>query len=395
MPDGGYDRVIKVLGGLDDISAAAWDACAGSSNPFVGYTFLKALEDSGSVSAETGWLPRHIVLQNAAGEIEGCAPLYLKTHSYGEYVFDWGWADAYERAGGRYYPKLQCAVPFTPVPGPRLLVRGDLPSEHKDECRRLLAAGLIRVAEQLELSSVHITFCEEDLWSSDTGVGGDMYLQRLGQQFHWHNQGYADFDDFLSQLNSRKRKAIKKERRRVAETGLDIRVLRGDEIAPHYWDAFYGFYRATTDKKWGQSYLRRSFFSMLGERMADKIALIVALDGDRPVAGALNLIGDDCLYGRNWGALEDHDFLHFECCYYQAIDFAINNGLARVEAGAQGPHKVQRGYLPTPTYSLHYLRDPRFQDAVADFLAHERREITREMRAIEAEMSPYRIADED
>jgi len=391
MPDGDDGRVIKVISGLDEIPAADWDACAGSDNPFVSHVFLHALEESGSVSNETGWLPRHLVLEGPDGRVDACAPLYLKSHSYGEYVFDWGWADAYERAGGRYYPKLQCAVPFTPVPGPRLLVRDDLAEAQQADCRRYLAAGMIRVAEQLELSSVHITFCPEDTWQE---VAGDTYLQRIGQQFHWHNNGYADFDDFLSALNSRKRKAIKKERRKVAESGLDIRVLRGDEIKPEYWDAFYRFYRSTTDKKWGQSYLRRSFFSMIGERMAEQIALVVALDGERPVAGALNLIGSDCLYGRNWGSLESHKFLHFECCYYQAIDFAIEHGLARVEAGAQGPHKVQRGYLPTPTYSLHYLRDPGFQDAVEDFLISERRAITREMREIEAEMSPYRQDDE-
>lgn len=391
MPDGDDGRVIKVISGLNEIPAADWDACAGSDNPFVSHVFLHALEESGSVSNETGWLPRHLVLEGPDGRVDACAPLYLKSHSYGEYVFDWGWADAYERAGGRYYPKLQCAVPFTPVPGPRLLVRHDLAEAQQADCRRYLAAGMIRVAEQLELSSVHITFCPEDTWQE---VAGDTYLQRIGQQFHWHNNGYADFDDFLSALNSRKRKAIKKERRKVAESGLDIRVLRGDEIKPEYWDAFYRFYRSTTDKKWGQSYLRRSFFSMIGERMAEQIALVVALDGERPVAGALNLIGSDCLYGRNWGSLESHKFLHFECCYYQAIDFAIEHGLARVEAGAQGPHKVQRGYLPTPTYSLHYLRDPGFQDAVEDFLISERRAITREMREIEAEMSPYRQDDE-
>ncbi len=391
MPDGDEVRVLKVISGLAEIPAADWDACAGPDNPFVSHVFLQALEESGSVSNETGWLPRHLVLEGADGRVEACAPLYLKSHSYGEYVFDWGWADAYERAGGQYYPKLQCAVPFTPVPGPRLLVRQDLTKAQQADCRRYLAAGMIRVAEQLELSSVHITFCPEETWQD---VAGDTYLQRIGQQFHWHNNGYADFDDFLSTLNSRKRKAIKKERRKVAESGLDIRVLQGDEIKPEYWDAFYHFYLSTTDKKWGQSYLRRSFFSMLGERMTESIALVVALDGDRPVAGALNLIGSDCLYGRNWGSLESHKFLHFECCYYRAIDFAIKHGLARVEAGAQGPHKVQRGYLPTPTYSLHYLRDPRFQDAVEDFLVAERRAVTREMREIEAEMSPYRQDDE-
>lgn len=391
MPDGNDSQVIKVLGGISDISAKDWDACAGTANPFIRHAFLSALEDSGSVSTETGWTPRHMVIEDAGGRICACAPLYLKTHSYGEYIFDWGWADAYERAGGRYYPKLQCAVPFTPVPGPRLLVRGDITGDARAHLKDLLASGMARVADQLKVSSVHITFCEEETWQI-IGAGGD-YLQRIGQQFHWHNHGYADFDDFLGALASRKRKAIKKERRKVADLGLDIRALSGPDIHERHWDAFYEFYLATTDKKWGQSYLHREFFSLLGARMADDIVLIVAFEGDEPVAGALNLKGADCLYGRNWGALETHKFLHFECCYYRAIEYAIEHGLARVEAGAQGPHKVQRGYLPTPTYSLHYLRDPGFQSAVEDFLKRERHAVEREMRDVTAIYSPYRQGD--
>lgn len=386
MPDGSDERIIKVLGEISEISAADWDVCAGSGNPFVSHAFLSALEDSGSASDETGWIPRHIVIETPDGRIEACAPLYIKTHSYGEYVFDWGWADAYERAGGRYYPKMQCAAPFSPVPGPRLLV-GERSAPDTIELKRLLLAGLTRVADQLKVSSVHITFCEEETWNIGADVG---YLQRIGQQFHWHNQGYRDFEDFLGQLTSRKRKSIRKERREVAETGLDIRVLEGSDIKEHHWDRFYEFYLATTDKKWGQSYLRRAFFSLLGERLADHIVMIAAFDGDRHVAGALNIKGADCLYGRNWGSLETHKFLHFECCYYQAIDYAIANGLARVEAGAQGPHKIQRGYLPVKTYSLHYLRDPGFADAVEDFLRRERRQVAYEIDAITAEHSPYR-----
>mgnify|MGYP003633153367 FL=1 len=391
MPDGDDARVIKVVGSLAEVSADAWDACAGDGNPFVRHGFLSAMEDSGSVTAETGWMPRHVILEGADGRLEACAPLYLKTHSYGEYIFDWGWAEAYERAGGRYYPKLQCAVPFPPAPGPRLLVRGDFEGDARRERLTILGAGMTKLAEQLTVSSVHITFCDKETWQV-LGDGGG-YLQRLSQQFHWHNQNYQSFDDFLGALSSRKRKSIRKERSKVAELGLDIRTLSGSDIKERHWDAFYDFYLSTTDKKWGQSYLRRSFFSMLGERMADNIVLIMTFDGDRPVAGALNLRGADCLYGRNWGALEDYKFLHFECCYYRAIDYAIEHGLARVEAGAQGPHKVQRGYLPAPTYSLHYLRDPGFEDAVADFLKREKAGVEYEMKQIVAEMSPYRQAD--
>ena len=392
MPDGDDSRTIKVLGGIDEISATEWDACAGGENPFVCHAFLSALEESGSVGIQTGWVPRHLVVESVDGRVDACAPLYVKSHSYGEYVFDWGWADAYERAGGRYYPKLQCAVPFTPVPGPRLLVRDDIPAAAAQDLRHILAAGMVRLADQLDVSSVHITFCEEDTWDT---VGHGTYLKRLGQQFHWHNRGYADFDDFLGALASRKRKSIRKERRKVEELGLDIRTLTGAAIEPAHWDAFYEFYLSTTDKKWGQSYLRRRFFSLIGERMANKIALVMAFDGARPVAGALNLIGSNCLFGRNWGSLETHKFLHFECCYYRAIDFAIERGLARVEAGAQGPHKVQRGYLPTPTYSLHYLRDPGFQDAVENFLGRERIAVEHEMHELEEEFSPYRRTDND
>lgn len=391
MPDGNDQRIIKTLNGMSAIDADDWDSCAGSGNPFVRHAFLSALEDSGSVTDETGWIPRHLVVEAPDGRIEACAPLYLKTHSYGEYIFDWGWADAYERAGGRYYPKMQCAVPFTPVPGQRLLVNRDATAAQRSELQRILLSGMIRVADQLKVSSAHITFCDEPLWELGKEVG---FLQRLGQQFHWHNQGYADFDDFLGALASRKRKSIRKERQKVAEIGLDIRTLSGDEIKEQHWDAFYQFYLSTTDKKWGQSYLHREFFSLLGERMADAVVLIMAFDGNQPVAGALNLKGDDCLYGRNWGSLQSHKFLHFECCYYQAIDYAIEHNLARVEAGAQGPHKVQRGYLPAPIYSLHYLREPGFEEAVRDFLLREQRQVRHEMDGIVREFSPYRQTEE-
>jgi len=389
MPDGNDQHVIKVIGALSNISADNWNACAGVDNPFVSHEFLSALEDSGSATADTGWMPQHIALYGPDGTIQGCAPVYVKTHSYGEYVFDWGWADAYERAGGQYYPKLQCGVPFTPAPGPRLLVNTSMSEERQRENRSLLATGIAQLANQLELSSAHITFCDKQTWE-DMGKG--TYLKRVGQQFHWHNNDYKTFDDFLGALSSRKRKSIRKERQKVQDIGLDIRALSGSEIEERYWDAFYQFYLATTDKKWGESYLRRSFFSLLGQRLNDRVVLVMAFDGDRPVAGALNLMGSDCLYGRNWGCLETHKFLHFECCYYQAIDYAISHGLARVEAGAQGPHKIQRGYLPELTYSLHYIRDKSFSDAVEDFVRRERQSVENESAYIVAEHSPYKKA---
>lgn len=387
MPDGSDQRVIKVIGSLANVAAEDWNRCAGLDNPFVSHEFLSALEDSGSATAETGWMPQHISLHDPEGNIQGCAPIYVKSHSYGEYVFDWGWADAFERAGGHYYPKLQCAVPFTPAPGPRLLVAPEVSGEERLESQQLLASGIAQLANQLDLSSAHITFCDEQTWGS---VGDGAYLQRVGQQFHWMNDGYSSFDDFLGALSSRKRKAIRKERQQVAATGLDIRVLTGNDIEERHWDAFYQFYLATTDKKWGESYLRRSFFSLLGERLSDRVVLVMAFDGDRPVAGALNMLGQDCLYGRNWGCLETHKFLHFECCYYQAIEYAIDKRLRRVEAGAQGPHKVQRGYLPVLTYSLHYIRDQGFRDAVADFVRRERVSVESEAEYVRQSHSPYK-----
>lgn len=387
MPDGAESRVLSIISSISEIKPEKWDTCAGTDNPFVSHAFLSALEDSGSANEEMGWIPRHIIVETADGRVEACAPIYIKTHSYGEYVFDWGWADAYERAGGRYYPKLQCAAPFSPVPGPRLLVDNRLGATAQKELKRILLSGITRVADQLKVSSAHITFCDESEWQ----LGGELgYLQRIGQQFHWHNHGYKTFDDFLGTLMSRKRKAIKKERRQVAELGLDIRTIFGDEMTEEYWDAFYQFYLATTDKKWGQNYLQRDFFSLLGERIPDAIVMIMAFDDDKPVGGALNLKGSDCLYGRNWGSLESHKFLHFECCYYRAIDYAIEHGLARVEAGAQGPHKIQRGYLPVPTYSLHYIRDPGFENAVESFVKQERAQVEQDIIDIELTYSPYR-----
>ncbi|MEK9673120.1 MAG: GNAT family N-acetyltransferase [Rhodospirillaceae bacterium] len=386
MPDGRDAIAIKVRASLRDVSAADWNACAGSGNPFIRHEFLSALEDSGSATADSGWMGQHLTIEDPSGSLVACAPLYLKNHSYGEYVFDWGWADAYERAGGRYYPKLQCSVPFTPATGSRLLVRGDLPEYTRNELRIALMAGMAQLAENLGVSSVHVTYPTEDEWR---GLGVAGFLQRIGQQFHWENQGFDTFDDFLAELSSRKRKNIKKERRAAADAGLEIRVLEGSDVTEAHWDAFFRFYLDTSDKKWGRAYLNRKFFSLLDERLSDAVVMVVVEKQGRPVAGALNLRGADTLYGRNWGCIEDYKFLHFEACYYQAIDYAIRTGLKWVEAGAQGPHKIQRGYLPRETYSAHWIADPGFRDAVARFLEDEKRGIAREMSAY-GSFSPYK-----
>jgi hypothetical protein len=374
---------VKLVQGIEELDAARWDACVGPDQPFLSHAFLATLEASGSACRETGWLPLHAVVERA-GELLGCAPMYLKSHSYGEYVFDWGWANAYERAGGRYYPKLQVAVPFTPVPGPRLLLRpGAGP-----EIRAALAQGLVAAAEQLGVSSLHVTFCQRPEWDALAAAG---LLRRQGVQYHWHNRGYRSFDDFLATLKSNKRKTIRKERARVAEQGLTLETLTGPALTPAIWDIFYPFYRSTVDKRWGSAYLRKRFFHRLGETMADRVVLVMARHGGRYVGGALNLLGGDTLYGRVWGCRQPFEFLHFEACYYQAIEFAIQRGLARVEAGAQGPHKLQRGYEPVPTYSAHWIRDPGFRDAVERFLAQERLEMALEIEQLR-ELLPYRAA---
>ena len=363
---------------IAEIAAADWDACAGGDNPFVSHAFLSAMEDSGSTGRRTGWVPQHACFRDGAGSVVAVAPLYAKAHSYGEYVFDHGWAASFERAGGRYYPKLQCAVPFSPVPGPRLLRRNGFSAED-------MGAGLAQACEEMGVSSVHATFCTEAEWEA---LGRAGWLRRLGTQFHWENQGFASFDEFLGALSSRKRKQVRRERRDAAQD-LSIRVLRGSEIEPRQWDAFYGFYTSTVDRKWGSAYLTKRFFPLLSERLGDRVVLMLAEHGGKPVAGALNLMGADALYGRNWGAHGDWPFLHFELCYYQAIEFAIQHGLKRVEAGAQGEHKVQRGYLPAPTYSAHYISNPSFRRAVSAFLDEERPAMRERMTAL-AEESPYR-----
>ena len=383
MPDGSDRHTIQVHGSITEIGGEAWDACLGLDNPFVCHDFLAALEESGSVTGKTGWLPRHLALADEAGRLAAVAPLYLKSHSYGEYVFDWSWADAYQRAGGRYYPKLQCSVPFTPVTGPRLLVRPDL---DKPSHRRLLAAAMTELAQRLGVSSVHVTFCQNEEISAFKDLG---FLERRGLQYHWENQGYKSFEDFLAALSSRKRKAIRKERRAVEEAGIRVFALAGDEIKSVHWDIFDRFYRATSDRKWGMPYLTREFWDHLGRRLAERVVLIMAEHDGRIIAGALNLVGGGTLYGRNWGTLGQFRFLHFETCYYQAIDYAIAHGLERVEAGAQGEHKIQRGYLPSETYSCHWIADPRFRRAVADYLGRERQSNMEESRALMA-FSPYR-----
>ena len=373
---------VKVHAAIADIPAAAWDACAGDGNPSVCHAFLEALEQSGSTTSRTGWMPQHLSVAGPDGAIAGLVPLYAKTHSYGEYIFDYGWADAYERAGGRYYPKLLSAAPFTPVPGPRLMLRAGAPPE----IRTHLIAGMIELAKRRRISSVHVNFPEQADMDALAEAG---FLQRLGQQFHWVNDGYRDFDDFLAALNSRKRKAVKKERREALAPGLEIEVLTGSDLKPRHWDAFYEFYLATSDRKWGSAYLNRRFFALIGERMPEKIVLVMARHGANYVAGAFNLLGKDTIYGRNWGSYGDYKFLHFECCYYQAIEFAIARGLSRVEAGAQGPHKIQRGYLPAPTYSAHWIPDPAFRRAVAQFLTRERDMVAHKMDGL-SEFSPFR-----
>lgn len=383
MPDGSQEFTLTLHRRIAEIPAAEWDLCAGDANPFVSHAFLSAMEDSGSTDARTGWLPQHAVLRGPDGAVMAAAPMYAKTHSYGEYVFDHGWAQAFERAGGKYYPKLQVAAPFSPVPGPRLLIRPDsgVPVS-------ALAGALVQACEQLDLSSVHVTFCTEDEW---TALGDAGWLQRIGTQFHWDNAGFSSFDDFLGALNSRKRKVLRRERRDANACGLEFLTLSGAAITEAHWDAFYRFYQSTVDRKWGSAYLTRKFFSLLGERLGDKVVLMLATEGGRPVAGALNLRGADTLYGRNWGCVGDYPFLHFELCYYRAIDFAIEHGLKRVEAGAQGRHKIQRGYLPQVTYSAHWITHGGFRRAVENFLREEQEDVRAEMAAL-MEQSPFREA---
>jgi uncharacterized protein len=377
---------LEAVSSIAQIPAADWDACAncenGTFNPFVSHAFFLALEASGSASAKTGWGPRHLVAR-ADGIIVGIVPCYLKAHSQGEYVFDHGWADAYQRAGGTYYPKLQASVPFTPAAGPRLLIGN---CENRDAIRAVLANGLIALCDATEASSVHVTFAREQEWDCLAQHG---FLRRNDQQFHWRNEGYASFDDFLATLASRHRKAIKRERRDAIASGITIHALTGNAITQEAWDAYFEFYMETGSRKWGRPYLNRKFYSLIAETMCDQVLLVMAKRDGRWIAGAINFIGSDTLFGRNWGAIEHHPFLHFEVCYYQAIDYAITHGLKRVEAGAQGEHKIARGYLPQTTYSAHYIPDPAFRRAVRDYLKHERAHVADAVREL-TDAGPFR-----
>lgn len=381
------DTVVKVISSIASVDGTQWDLCANPDaatfNPFVSYAFLKALEDSQSVGRTSGWLPRHLILEDDTGAIAAAAPAYLKMHSQGEYVFDHGWAEAYEQAGGRYYPKLQIAVPFTPVPGPRLLIK---PGARANADEQLLAMAAIEVARQGGLSSVHLTFLSAETAARLGALG---FLMRSGQQFHWQNRDYTSFDDFLTSLASRKRKAIRKEREAAVASGIEIEHVTGRDISEEHWDAMFSFYMDTGSRKWGRPYLNRTFFSELGKTMPEHCLLVLAKRGGQYIAGALNLIGGDCLYGRYWGATEHHPSLHFEICYYQAIEFAIRHKLQRVEAGAQGEHKLARGYLPVETYSAHWLADPSLHRAVERFLVREREALTQYASDL-TELGPYR-----
>lgn len=388
------DITLEAVSSAGQIAAHEWDACANprrepatddelaaivscvtasdshvdsthSYNPFISHAFFTALEESGSACARTGWLPRHLVARQN-GEIVGLVPCYAKNHSQGEYVFDHGWADAFERAGGHYYPKLQASVPFTPATGPRLLIRGGVERQKIGEA---LAAGLIALCGTVEASSLHVTFALQDEWNF---LGERGFLKRTDQQFHWRNDGYGSFEDFLASLNSRHRKAIKRERRDAVADGITIHPLTGRDITEEAWDAFFEFYIETGSRKWGRPYLNRDFYTRIARTMADDVLLIMAKRNGRWIAGAINFIGSDTLFGRHWGAIEHHPFLHFEVCYYQAIDFAIARKLKRVEAGAQGEHKIARGYLPQTTYSAHYIANPSLRRAVRDYLDRER-----------------------
>jgi uncharacterized protein len=395
------DLRIRTVPSIAEIAAPAWDACANpvpaegchapsassvaedARHPLISHAFLHALETSGSATARAGWRPQHLIAEIPSGNLLGVVPCYLKSHSRGEYVFDQGWADAYERVGGRYYPKLQVAIPFAPVTGRRLLVHPGPASGH---IRRALAGGLIELCGLLGVSSVHVTFATETEWRLLSEQG---FLQRTDQQFHWHNAGYGCFEDFLSALAARKRKAIRRERRDALAAGIEVHWLTGADLTEAVWDAFFAFYMETGSRKWGRPYLTRKFYSLIGSTMADQTLLIMAKRAGRFIAGAINFIGADTLYGRHWGAIEHHPFLHFELCYYQAIEFAIVHRLRRVEAGAQGEHKLARGYLPTTTHSAHYIADKGLRRAIAEYLRRERDYVAAAGREL-TEAAPFR-----
>ncbi|MER9369148.1 GNAT family N-acetyltransferase [Mesorhizobium sp. M0518] len=385
------DYSIRVAAGIGAFTCDEWNSFAGTArgdsetsyNPLVSFAFLSALEDSGCAVRRTGWQGHHLRLEDGQGRLLGAVPCYLKSHSQGEYVFDHGWSDAFERAGGRYYPKLQSAVPFSPVTGPRLLVSK---GEDSAKVKAGLAAGLKAVTQKLGVSSAHVTFAQESDVEVLEAAG---FLHRTDQQFHFFNEGFSTYDDFLATLASRKRKAMKKERREALAPGISIDRLTGKDLTEKAWDDFFAFYMDTGSRKWGRPYLNRQFFSLIGERMADDILLVMARRNGRYIAGAINFIGSDALYGRNWGCIEDHPFLHFEVCYHQAIDFAIERKLKVVEAGAQGEHKLARGYRPVTMHSAHYIAHPGLRNAVADYLRRERHEVERMSEYLEGH-TPFR-----
>ena len=399
---------LRVANSLKEVAAEAWDACANPVvgrdhgngadlaprdvqentledryNPFISYDFLSSLELSQSVRTRGGWQPLHLLAEDSNGTLVGAVPCYAKTHSQGEYVFDHAWAEAYERAGGSYYPKLQVSVPFTPATGRRLLVR---PGPEADAVRGALADSLMDICRRSNASSVHVTFATQPEWDL---LGRRGFLKRTHQQFHWENAGYDSFDGFLAALASRKRKTIRREREDALSAGISVHWLTGADLTESVWDAFFDFYMETGSRKWGRPYLTRPFYSMVGEKMRDRILLVMAKRNGRWIAGAINFIGSHTLFGRHWGAVEHHQFLHFELCYYQAIQYAIEHKLARVEAGAQGEHKISRGYLPTTTYSAHYIVDPGLRRAIEDFLKHERAYVAAAGAEL-AETAPFR-----
>ncbi len=378
---------VRVYRRVSEIGKVAWDACADNpeylGNPFIRFDFLDSLEEAECAVEHAGWGPQHLAADDAKGRVAAVMLLYLKSHSQGEYVFDHAWADAYERAGGRYYPKLVSAAPFTPATGPRLLVRPDV---EVGEARSLLLGGALGLCDRFGVSGLHVNFptAEEWRWLGVQGLG-----LREGQQYHWENRDYEDFEAFLGELSSGRRKTIRRERRE-AQAAVEIVCLTGADVSEEHWDAFFGFYMDTGARKWGRPYLTRRFFSLLGERMADRVLLVMARQDGRWIAGALNMIGDDCLYGRHWGCCEDIPFLHFELCYYQAIQWAIEHDLPRVEAGAQGPHKIARGYLPRPVFSAHHIADAALRDPVERFLEEERAGVEADMEWLEEAYSPFK-----
>ncbi|RLQ87939.1 GNAT family N-acetyltransferase [Notoacmeibacter ruber] len=386
-PADGENVALRLVEGMGGFSPQEWRGLTGTTsgsagyNPFSSHAFLSSLEESGCVSDETGWLPRHLRLETGSGGLLGAIPTYVKSHSQGEYVFDHGWADAFERAGGHYYPKLQSCYPFTPANGPRLLV-----ADGADEYRPLLAHGLRSACDQIGLSSAHVTFLQK---ADRTALLEAGFLERQDIQFHFPNRGYGTYDDFLATLASRKRKALKRERREALADNIEIEWLTGSDLTEEVWDDFHTFYMDTGSRKWGRPYLNREFWSLIGERMANDILLVIAKRDQRRIAGAINFIGCKTLFGRHWGCVEDHPFLHFELCYHQAIDYAIQHGLETVEAGAQGEHKLQRGYMPVLTRSAHYLRHGGLRQAIADYLDNERQDEAA-IAALLERHSPYK-----